>query len=118
MNKYKLQYWIYAILNKKFGSEVKLHRDSLHLTYEVNRHSFEVSTNTTRISNVKDWLFNKLKESNFEYKIDGGLKFFSKNFENKEFVISFHEQNCGLDYANSNKPVLILSIYSYQKSSK
>lgn len=115
MTKYKLQYWLYAILNKKFGSEVKFHRDSLHSTYEVNRHSFEISTNNLNIIQVKNWFFMKLKESNFCEDKDG---FLCKLIDDKLFYIDLHDQDRGLDYFNRNKPVIIISIQSYSYKSK
>lgn len=42
INAYRLQYWLYAILNKKFGKMISFERDSLHSRYEVNRHNFQV----------------------------------------------------------------------------
>lgn len=43
MNGYRIQYFLYAMLNKRFGRSVKFQRDSLHRQYEVNRHGFVVS---------------------------------------------------------------------------
>ncbi len=116
MNKYKLQYWIYACLNKKFGSEIKIHRDSLHSMYEVNRHSFEISTNTLSIKEVKNWLFEKFKESQYVSKSESSMRFFTKMVDGKEFVINFREQESGMDWKNRNSPVIILSIYAYKKN--
>lgn len=42
INAYRLQYWLYAVLNKKFGKMISFERDSLHSRYEVNRHNFQV----------------------------------------------------------------------------
>lgn len=115
MNNYKLQYWMYACLNKEFGQEVKLHRDSLHSLYRVNRHGFEISTNTLNLNVVKKWFLNKIKRSSFSEKQEGSIQYFSKIVDNKEFVITLNEQSRGLDWKNSNKPVLLVNLYSYKK---
>lgn len=117
MNKYKLQYWIYACLNKKFGQEVILHRDSLHSIYQVNRHGFEISTNTAPIALVREWLFAKLKDSSFSFFQEGSFKFFKKIIGDKEFIIHIHEQSRGLDWKNSNRPVILIQIQSYEARS-
>lgn len=65
LNDYRLQYWLYAILNKKFGKEVKLKRDSLHTRYEVNRHGFYITTNTLSLEEVKKYLKEYLKKCFF-----------------------------------------------------
>lgn len=36
-----IQYWLYAVLAKRFGDSVKLSRTSVSYMYEVNRHDFE-----------------------------------------------------------------------------
>ncbi len=65
INNYRLQYWLYALLNKKFGKEVKLKRDSLHSRYEVNRHGFNITTNTLSIKEVKKYLKQYLENCKF-----------------------------------------------------
>lgn len=42
MNGYRLQYWLYAVLNKQYGRTVTMRRDSLHARYDVNRHGFSI----------------------------------------------------------------------------
>ncbi len=106
---------MYACLNKEFGQEVKLHRDSLHSLYRVNRHGFEISTNTLNLNVVKKWFLNKIKRSSFSEKQEGSIQYFSKIVDNKEFVITLNEQSRGLDWKNSNKPVLLVNLYSYKK---
>ena len=66
VNNYNLQYWLYAILNKKFGTEVKFKRDSLHSRYEVNRHGFYVETNNLPIKEVLKYLNSYLESANFK----------------------------------------------------
>jgi hypothetical protein len=109
MSKYKMQYWLYVILNKQFGKEVKFTRDSLHRRYEVNRHAFEVSTNTLSLHIVEKWLQTKLIESAFEsVKDDPGC--YSKNIGNKKFYIYVKEQK----KIDGSKPTLNLSVYAYK----
>lgn len=43
VNAYRLQYWLYAVLAKRFGASVRFKRDSLRHIYDMHRHSFEVS---------------------------------------------------------------------------
>lgn len=90
MNKYKVQYWLYACLNKKFGVEVKIKRDSLHHIYEVNRHGMEVSTNTTKISDVRDWLLLNLNKSGYNSNSSeiNTYSTLTKRIANKVFYIS------------------------------
>lgn len=66
MTNYKMQYWLYAILNKKHGSEVKMQRDPLHAMYSVNRHGFTVTTNTTPLRVVSDALVKELVDGGYE----------------------------------------------------
>lgn len=65
INNYSLQYWLYAILNKKFGQEVKFKRDSLHDKYQVNKHGFYVMTNTLSIKEIKNYLEKYLEKCMF-----------------------------------------------------
>jgi hypothetical protein len=114
MTNYKIQYWLYACLNKKFGSEVKLKRDSLHSIYDVNRHVFEVSTNTLNLKTVKTWLSNKLNECEYALEELGNTSYFQKNINGKKYYISLNEQNRGTDWTNKNHNTLIMSIHSYK----
>lgn len=109
MTKYRAQYWLYAILNKQFGKEVKFTRDSLHSRYEVNRHGFEVSTNTLSLKVVEKWLENKLLESSFET-VKDEKGYYSKNIAGKKFYIYLQEQR----KIDGSKPVLSLSIHAYK----
>lgn len=65
INNYNLQYWLYSVLNKKFGTEVKLNRDVLHARYEVNRHGFSIITNTLSLKVVAQYLQDYLKQCNY-----------------------------------------------------
>lgn len=116
MTKYKIQYWLYAILNSKFGSEVKFTRDSLHSRYEVNRHSFEISTNTMNLSIVESWLEDKLISSEFLLNRDYGFeKSFIKNENKQQTYISLRKQDKGSGYPNRNKPTISVYIGLYKK---
>jgi hypothetical protein len=64
-NSYRLQYWLYAVLNYEFGTEVKFERDSLHARYSVNRHGFDVISNTTSSSAVRSQLIRSLERSGY-----------------------------------------------------
>lgn len=64
-NGYRLQYWLYAVLNYEFGSEVKFERDSLHSRYAVNRHGFKVISNTTSSSTVRSQFIRHLERSGY-----------------------------------------------------
>ena len=76
INGYRFQYWLYAILNKEFGKEVKFKRDSLHQMYSVNRHGFSVTSTGRTISEVRAFLLKKLIDANFsldeKYNSSGG----------------------------------------------
>lgn len=78
INSYRLQYWVYAILNKEFGSEVKIQRDSLHSRYEVNRHGFYVKTNTLSLKKVKEYIQKYLTTVNYVNEKSFGADVFSK----------------------------------------
>lgn len=65
IDSYSLQYWLYAILNKEFGSEVKFERNFLHSQYSVNRHCFSIKTNTLSINKVKSFLVQKLNDCGY-----------------------------------------------------
>lgn len=121
INAYRLQYWLYAMLNKKFGSEVKFHRDSLHSRYQVNRHGFEISTNTLPIAEVKKWLLENLSNSGFIKDPNWSecvVKKTERNTGFEELAITFHEQSCGTDYKNRDKPVIIVNGMVYWKRKK
>lgn len=65
MNLYSLQYWLYASLNKRFGTEVRFERDALRSRYSVHRHCFTVKTNTLALGAVASWLKQHLKACGF-----------------------------------------------------
>lgn len=79
INGYRLQYWMYAVLNKEFGSEVKFTRDSMHKQYSVSRHGFSVSTNTVSLDTVYSFLTKKLKECDYKLPEKSGVS--SLDFE-------------------------------------
>lgn len=43
VNASKIQYWLYAILNKSFGKQVSFNRDSLRHRYDLHKNFFSVS---------------------------------------------------------------------------
>lgn len=115
-NSYRLQYWLYAILNKEFGREVKFTRDSLHLHYSVNRHGFEISTNTLSIAQVKAFLIKKLKEAKYlpEKQLGSDVTYTKVNqlqTGSERLYVDIDEQKRGRD--SNNGPVLIISPAQY-----
>lgn len=86
LNNYRLQYWLYAILNKKFGKEVKFKRDSLHSRYEVNRHGFYITVNTLSLKEVKKYLKEYLEKCMFTEENNCG-----KHYKRDKVYISVDE---------------------------
>ena len=62
---YGLQYWLYAVLNKEFGKSVTFIRDSLHSRYSVNRHGFEIESDSISLDKIQSFLVEKLKSCNY-----------------------------------------------------
>lgn len=121
INGYRLQYWLYAILNKKFGKEVSFHRDSLHKLYAVNRHSFEISTNTLSIDVVKSFLISKLTTSNFQKDKNFSLGFVKETkriFGKESLFVNLQTQKCGLAYSTHNKEVIVVNALAYWDCNK
>lgn len=108
-NAYSLQYWVYAVLVKRFGSGVLFHRDSLHKTYVANRHSFEVSTlvgDLGHLREVEAYLEGYLRGCG--YVMDGlGWK---KRWGGRECYIYWHKQSRGVDYQFRDKAVLCMGV--------
>lgn len=69
VNEYSLQYWLYAILAKKYGKQVKMERSRLHGRYSVNRHDFNVLGVPAK--EVKEMLSSYLKTLGFRSSEDG-----------------------------------------------
>lgn len=110
MNVYKIQYWIYACLNKKFSKEVKIKRDPLHKIYNVNRHGIEIVTNNININKVYKWLIENLKKSQFiEEKCFDDL-IFSKIFEKKQYYIYINKSRLNI----KNKESIYLNVRKYK----
>jgi hypothetical protein len=66
VNNYRLQYWLYAVLNHEFGTEVKMERDSLHSRYSVNRHGFNVRTNRTPLATARRLFIARLERAGYK----------------------------------------------------
>lgn len=75
INNYRLQYWLYAILNKKFGKEVVFKRDSLHAMYEVNRHGFSITSHNINLNIIQNYLKEYLETCNYKEKNDCGIHY-------------------------------------------
>jgi uncharacterized membrane protein YcaP (DUF421 family) len=106
MTKYNLQHWLYSIINKQFGSEVKFERDSLHAIYKVNRHGFEITTNTLALNKVELWLKQELKKCNYIQDEDNS---FIKVINDKKNYIYLHKNSFG----SNHKPAIKVSIQQY-----
>jgi hypothetical protein len=116
INSYRLQYWLYAVLNKEFGKEVKFTRDSLHSRYIVNRHGFDISTNTLSIEKVQEFLVKKLQDCQFTSTKGFGdstdlVKTNQYQNTKEELYICINKQ-IKFSYIN-NKPVLSVSPRQY-----
>lgn len=124
MNEYRLQYWLYAILNKEFGHEVKFHRDALHQYYSVNRHGFNVTTNTQHIDVVKKSLLSKLKQAGFTEEKDKRVasvclvKNTMRTSGKEQIVIMINECNRSMELPNHDKPSLMIQGYVYSRGLK
>jgi hypothetical protein len=119
INGYRLQYWLYAMLNKNFGHEVKFHRDNLHSLYEANRHGFEVSTNTQNIHEVFKLLEAQLLEAGYvrdtQWTDGSFIKITERASGQEKLYVSLKMQQHGLDYRNAGKPVILVWLNSYWK---
>lgn len=66
VNRYNLQYWIWAILNKQFGNQLKLKRSYVARMYDVNKHDFEVFAATTEmLKQAYDHLIVSLEDAGY-----------------------------------------------------
>jgi hypothetical protein len=65
MNGYRLQYWLYAVLNHQFGKDVKMKRDPLHHMYSVNRHGFTVHSHNSSANQVYAGMTQRLLAAGF-----------------------------------------------------
>jgi hypothetical protein len=87
INRYNIQYWLYAVLNKQYGELVKLDRSYVARMYDVNKHDFEINIIFNRdndaLESIRDFLNRKLLDSG--YKLTTG--FYEKFFGNKRVVI-------------------------------
>jgi hypothetical protein len=119
INGYRLQYWLYALLNKHFGQEVHFHRDTLHGLYEANRHGFEVSTNTQSIKAVFTLMEEKLLEAGYvrdtQWTDGSFIKITERPHGQEKLYVSLKLQETGLDYRNARKPVILVWSNSYWK---
>lgn len=123
INGYSQQYWLYAILNKKFGSDVTLVRDSLHAQYQVNRHGFEINTDTISIDLVSNFLISTLKSCGYE-QVDPTenarymrlCKKTKRITGDEQLHIVIRLQPEPLSYSgrrHTNKPVLVITPFAY-----
>lgn len=66
INSYRLQYWMYAVLNKGFGRNLVFVRDSLHHRYEVNRHGFTVRAQGVEYQEVLRYIARYLESCGYQ----------------------------------------------------
>lgn len=64
-NSYDIQYWIWASLNKKFGSSVRLRRSYVARMYEVNRHDTDIMCIDIHKQDVVIFLKNLLTQAGY-----------------------------------------------------
>ena len=88
-----LQYWVYCILNKNFGTEVKISRGNLYRYYEVNRHDFDIETNTLSIAHVEKVIKDKLISCGYA-----------------------RDPNFSVSYSKDNNHIMIGHVGGYSKS--
>lgn len=109
---YSLQYWLYAILNKEFGKEVRFIRDSLHRRYSVNRHCFDIESDTIALDKIVSFLNNKLSAANYIAEKDtvakGLMKTTQRNHGKEQLYVHVQKQQC-MD--NTNK--VSVSVFAY-----
>lgn len=97
-----VQYWLYASLNKKFGKQISIRRDSLHARYDVNRHCFYVYG--TNIYDLFSFLDGMLRDSGYvETESD---MIYRKTISNWNLYVSIR-------YTSDAK--ILIGIYKYQK---
>jgi hypothetical protein len=99
------QYWIYAFLNKKFGTEVKINRSFLAKRYEVNKHDFSVETNTLNLKIVLKYIKDTLLSSGYKKENTLGSDSYLINRDGFDTYVVIRE----------NPDVLNLSIFSYEE---
>lgn len=64
-NSNDIQYWIWACLNKKFGSSVRLRRSYVARMYEVNKHDTDIMCIGLHKQDVIHFLEDLLKRSGY-----------------------------------------------------
>lgn len=76
VNRYNLQYWIWVILNKQFGNQLKFKRSYVAHMYDVNKHDFEVFAATTEIlKRAYDHLIASLEEAGYVRTCGAGMEY-------------------------------------------
>lgn len=119
INNYRLQYWLYAILNKEFGKTVRFYRDSLHSRYEVNRHGFDINPVGIDVLGVKKYLTKYLENAGFSedknsFSGDILLKKVTQRLTGKETLyINIGYNKSGNMKSISHTPVLSISLSAY-----
>lgn len=90
MNAYRIQYWIYAVINRAFGQHVKIERDPLHRRYDVNRHGMRLHSRLS-LARVEQTLRERLEDHGYT-RTEAG--YFTKQFGKKRPTIGLRVQKC------------------------
>lgn len=92
MTPYKVQYWLYAIINANFGKDVKIVRDPLHRRYDVNRHGMILTSSKIPADVLGKFMCKVLRDHGYTLLDDGGA--YTKRFDKKTCVINIHQRQC------------------------
>lgn len=110
---YNLQYWLYCVLNKKFGSQVKMARDSLHSRYSVNRHCFSVKSKSISVAQIQKFLNDTLLECHYQQDSKSispcMVKTTIRELGTEQLYISFNPQTT----INGQESRLSVSVHTY-----
>lgn len=93
MHNSQLTYWIYAIIAKAYGREVKIKRDPMHRQYEVNRHGVYLTSQNIDVKKIRDHLEATLSAAG--YVLGGSSKSFPHFYKvvgRQEMTVSISEE--------------------------
>ena len=88
MNAYRIQYWLYAVINRNFGQHVKIERDAQHRRYDVNRHGMHLRSTQFSAQAMEKVLAEVLVAAGYEHTKDG----FTKKIGKKRPVIHITQE--------------------------
>lgn len=61
-----VQYWLYAVLNSRYGYDCEITRGPLYKRYRINKHDFDVTVEGVASIDVYYFLTDQLKRSNYK----------------------------------------------------